>query len=75
MKLQSRRTFIKQTSLVTGATLVSVPAFSKLNSTSTPMYNSPNFNGKVFVNPIPTQTGLSSNVLKVTIEYLKSHPN
>jgi L-ascorbate metabolism protein UlaG (beta-lactamase superfamily) len=39
------------------------------------MYQSPNFDGKVFVNPIPTKTGFSSGILKVLAEYTKDHPN
>lgn len=39
------------------------------------MYNSPNFNGKVFLNPIPTQTGFSAGFLNVLKEYRKDHPN
>ena len=79
MKLQTRRNFIRSTAaLAAGTALVSVPSSSKPNSPHTvaaSMYNSPNFNGKVFVNPIPTKTGLSSSVFKVLAEYTKDHPN
>ncbi|RYE35772.1 MAG: MBL fold metallo-hydrolase [Sphingobacteriaceae bacterium] len=36
---------------------------------------SPNFNGKVFVNPIPTKTGFSAGFLNILKEYRKDHPN
>jgi len=39
------------------------------------MYNSPNFNGKVFVNPIPTKTAGVSVIFKILAEYMKDHPN
>lgn len=39
------------------------------------MYSSPNFNGKVFVNPIPTKFGGEGNMLKLLTEALKKHPN
>jgi len=40
------------------------------------MIDSPNFDGKVFVNPIPTQVGGEGNMGKLLTEYfLKKHPN
>jgi L-ascorbate metabolism protein UlaG (beta-lactamase superfamily) len=38
------------------------------------MYNSPNFNGKVFVNPIPTALATPGGMWRILGEYLKSHP-
>lgn len=79
MKLQTRRSFIKSTTTAAaGTALVAAPASSKLNFNSTSaasMYNSPNFNGKVFVNPIPTKTGFSADFFKLLKEYRKDHPN
>lgn len=39
------------------------------------MYSSPNFNGKVFVNPVPTKVGTSGGIVRILAEYLKNHPN
>jgi hypothetical protein len=40
------------------------------------MINSPNFDGKVFMNPIPTRFGGDGNMGKLLTEYfLKKHPN
>jgi len=39
------------------------------------MHQSPNFNGKVFVNPIPTKTAGVSVIFKILAEYMKGHPN
>lgn len=40
------------------------------------MHSSPNFDGKVFVNPIPTKAGGDGNMGKILYEYfIKSHPN
>lgn len=76
MKAQTRRKFIKYNSLAAGAALISGPAFSTTNSAiSTPMHTSPNFNGKVFLNPIPTKTGFSAGFFNILGEYQKDHPN
>ncbi|MGV8879382.1 MAG: MBL fold metallo-hydrolase [Sphingobacteriaceae bacterium] len=39
------------------------------------MYSSPNFNGKVFVNPVPTTVGVPGGMLRILTEYVKGHPN
>lgn len=39
------------------------------------MYSSPNFNGKVFVNPVPTAVGVPGGMLRILTEYVKGHPN
>jgi L-ascorbate metabolism protein UlaG (beta-lactamase superfamily) len=39
------------------------------------MHSSPNFDGKVFVNPIPTKYGGDGNMLQLIAEALKKHPN
>jgi L-ascorbate metabolism protein UlaG (beta-lactamase superfamily) len=39
------------------------------------MYSSPNFNGKIFLNPIPTKAGGEDNALKLISEAIKKHPN
>jgi L-ascorbate metabolism protein UlaG (beta-lactamase superfamily) len=39
------------------------------------MYSSPNFDGKVFVNPIPTKMGGDGNMGKLIAQLFKKHPN
>lgn len=39
------------------------------------MYHSPNYNGKVFLNPIPTKVGGFGNTLQILAELFKKHPN
>jgi L-ascorbate metabolism protein UlaG (beta-lactamase superfamily) len=38
------------------------------------MYTSPNFDGKVFLNPIPTKAGGEGNKMELLTESLKKHP-
>jgi L-ascorbate metabolism protein UlaG (beta-lactamase superfamily) len=39
------------------------------------MQSSPNFNGKVFLNPIPTKVGGEGNMINLLKEALKKHPD